>query len=67
MQKRTVIRTILDIFLDNAFVKTAAYIVNFCNEQRYYHKHELKFLRNVPINKIETSTVENNFLFKVNR
>ena len=67
MQKRTFIRTMLDIFFDNALVKSAAAFVNFCNEQRYYNRHELKFLKNMPINKVGNVPPENRFLFKVSK
>ena len=62
MQNRTFIRTMLDILLDNAIVKSIASFVNFCNEQRYYNQHELKFLRKMPINKVENN-YQNKFLF----
>ena len=66
MQNRTFIRTMLDIIFDNAIVKSIASLVNFCNEQRYYNQHDLKFLKNMPINKIEQKT-SNRFLFTVNK
>jgi len=67
MQKRTFIRTMLDIIFDNAIAKTVASLVNFCKEQQYYNRHELKFFKNVPINKIEVQPVQKKFVFKVNR
>ena len=66
MQKRTFIRTMLDIFFCNALAKTIASVVNFCKEQRYYGSHELKFLKNMPINKSETQT-SNRYVFKATR
>ena len=57
----------LDIVFDNAAVRTVASLVNFCKEQLYYNRSELKFLKNLPINKIETSAVQNKFVFKVNK
>jgi len=66
MQKRTFIRTMMDIFFDNAIVKTIASFVNFCNEQRYYNHHELKFLKNMPINKLmKENDYKKDFLFTV--
>lgn len=66
MKNRTFIRTMLDIFLDNALVKTIVSLVNFCNEQRYYNHHELKFLKNMPINKISTDDgYKKDFIFTV--
>ena len=56
----------LDIFFKNTLVKTIVSFVNFCNEQRYYSRHELKFLKNVPINNIEQKT-SNRFLFAANK
>lgn len=61
MQKRTFIRTMMDIFFDNAMVKSIASVVNFCNEQRYYGSRELKFLKNMPIN--NTCIDNNKYLF----
>jgi len=67
MQKRTFIRTMLDLIFDNAFVKTIASLVNFCNEQSYYANHELKFLKNLPIYKEEQKQAENRYVFKALR
>ncbi len=67
MQKRTFIRTMLDIFFDNAIVKAISSFVNFCNEQRYFNHHELKFLKKMPINNIEQKQTLNRFLFTVNK
>ncbi len=63
MQKRTFIRTMLDIFFDNAMVKSIASIVNFCKEQRYYGSRELKFLKNMPIDNISHKN-PNRYLFR---
>ncbi len=57
----------LDIVFDNAVVRTVVSLVNFCKEQLYYNRHELKFLKNLPINKIEVTPVQNKFVFKVNK
>ena len=67
MQKRTFIRTMLDIFFNNAIAKAITSFVNFCNEQRYYNHHELKFLKKMPINNIEQKQALNRFLFTVNK
>ena len=66
MQKRTFIRTMLDIFFCNALVKSIVSVVNFCKEQRYYGSRELKFLKNLPIDKVETQ-VSNRYVFKALR
>jgi hypothetical protein len=50
MQGRTFLRTMLDIFFNNVIVRTITSFVNFCKEQRYYHKKELKFLKKMPLN-----------------
>lgn len=64
MQNRTFIRTMLDILLNNAIAKSIASFVNFCNEQRYYNHHELKFLKKMPINNIvKDDKYQNKFLF----
>lgn len=57
----------LDIVFDNAIAKTLVSLVNFCKEQQYYNRHELKFFKNVPINKVEVQPIQNKFLFRVNK
>ncbi len=66
MQKRTFIRTMLDIFLDNAIARTIASLVNFCKEQRYYGSRKLKFFKNMPISKVENQ-ISNRYVFKAIR
>ena len=65
MQKRTFFRIMIDnLFVNNAFCKAIISLVNFCNEQRYYNQKELKFLKNMPLNKIGTKSVyKNKFIF----
>ncbi len=58
MRERTFLRIMLDIIFNNAFIKTIASIVNFCNEQRYYTGKELKFLKKMPLN---NSVDKNNY------
>ena len=68
MQKRTFVRTMLDIILSNAIVRTIASFVNFCNEQQYYNRKELKFLKKMPINKMaEHENPFNKVTAKVNK
>lgn len=55
-----------DIFFDNAVVKSVISVVNFCKEQQIYDTHELKFLKNMPINKVESQT-SNRYVFKAIR
>ncbi len=57
----------MDVFFDNAITKSVASLVNFCNEQTYFCQPKLKFLKNMPINKVEITPPENRFLFKVNK
>ena len=53
-----------NLFVNNAFCKAIISLVNFCNEQRYYNQKELKFLKNMPLNKIGTKSVyRNKFIF----
>ena len=59
MQNRTFIRIMLDIFLNNAIVKTIASFVDFLREQSYYNNKELNFFKNVPLNK----TTKNDYSF----
>lgn len=64
MQGRTFFRVMLDIFLDNAIVKSIVSLVNFCNEIRYYNRKELKFLEKMPINNISKDEYyKNRFIF----
>ena len=64
MQNRTFIRTMLDILFNNVIVKSITSFVNFCNEQRYYNYHELKFLKKMPINNIvKEDNYQSKFLF----
>ena len=65
MQTRTFVRKILDLFFDNAIVKTIASFVNFCNEQRYYNQKELKFLKKMPLNNnvVKNEYYKNRFIF----
>ena len=67
MQNRTFIRIMLDIFFNNALIKSIVSVVNFCKEQQYYNPHELKFFKNVPINRVDIQPVQNKFLFRVNK
>ena len=67
MQGRTFLRIMMDnLFINNAFGKAIIALVNFCNEQSYFHKKELKFLEKMPLNKREEySNFKNNkFIFK---
>lgn len=60
MQNRTFIRIMLDIFLNNAIVKTIASFMDFLREQSYYNNSkELNFFNNAPLNK----TTKNDYSF----
>ena len=65
MQGRTFLRIMLDnLFVNNAFSKTISALVNFCNEQSYFYKKELKFLKKMPLNKVSSeSNYKNKFIF----
>ena len=63
MEKRTFLRTMLDIFLNNNIVKTVVSIVNFCNEYQNFGYKKLKFSSKMPIKQLETSNYDNRFLF----
>ncbi len=67
MEKRTVLRTALDKFFDNALTETVASFVNFCNDSSFYNDKELKFLKKMPINNNEKPSYDNRFLFKVSK
>lgn len=66
MQKRTFLRIMLDnLFINNAFCKAIMALVNFCNEQNYYNQKELKFLKKMPLNKLDNkNSYQNKFIFK---
>ena len=54
MRGRTFLRIMFSkMFINNAFCKALINFVNFCNEQRYYNRKELKFLENLPLNNVK--------------
>ena len=57
MLGRTFFRKMLDKILNNVIVKTLVAFVNFCNEQRYYTRKEIKFSEKMPL----TSLVEKEY------
>ena len=69
MQGRTFFRIMIEnLFINNAFCKALFALVNFCKEQTYYNKKELKFLKKMPLNNIENQkTYEKRFLFNSNQ
>ena len=69
MQGRTFLRTMLDsILVNNAFCKAIVALVNFCNEQSYYNRKELKFLKKMPLNKTEQNIIyDKRFLFNTQK
>ena len=69
MQIRTFLRIMMDhLFINNVFAKTLFALVNFCKEQSFYRQNELKFLKKVPYNKLESkNTYQKNFIFKNNQ
>ena len=68
MQGRTFFRIMIDnLFVNNAIGKTIMALVNFCNEQSYYNKKELKFLQKLPLNKTtQKNKYDNRFVFNTN-
>lgn len=66
MQGRTFFRIMADnLFVKNAFCKAIGALVNFCNEQSYYGRKELKFLKKMPLKNIEQDSVyKPRFIFK---
>ncbi len=65
MQIRTFLRIMINnLFVNNALSKALASLVNFCNEQRYYNRKELKFLKKMPLNNImDKNTYSKKFIF----
>ena len=68
MQGRTFFRIMIEnLFVNNVFCKTIVALVNFCKEQSYYYRKELKFLKKMPLNKVENKTkYDNRFVFTSN-
>lgn len=68
MQGRTFFRIMIDnLFVNNALSKAIIALVNFCKEQSYYGQKELKFLKKMPLNKIEQNSVyDKRFIFNSN-
>ena len=53
-----------NLFVNNALCKALSALVNFCNEQSYYGKKELKFLKKMPLTKVEKNSVsQNRYIF----
>ena len=65
MQGRTFFRIMFNnLFVNNALCKAFIALVNFCNEQSYYNRKELKFLKKMPLNKVEQNQIYSKpFLF----
>ena len=65
MQGRTFFRIMIEnLFVNNALCKAVSALVNFCNEQSYYGRKKLKFLKKMPLNNIEQRTSYNSkFVF----
>ena len=58
MQGRTFFRIMINnLFINNAFAKALISLVNFCNEQMYNNRKELKFLKKMPLNTIKKNSV----------
>ena len=69
MRGRTFFRIMIDnLFVNNAFCKALLALVNFCNEQSYYGRKKLKFLKKMPLNNVEkTIPYKNKFIFDSTR
>ena len=65
MSGRTFLRIMLDnLFINNALSKSLITLVNFCKEQSYFNGKSLKFLKKMPLNKIENEGVyKTKFIF----
>ncbi len=67
MRGRTFLRIMFSkMFINNAFCKALINFVNFCNEQRYYNRKELKFLENLPLNNVKNNGYSKKFIFTNN-
>lgn len=70
MRGRTFFRIMIDnLFVNNAFCKALTSLVNFCNEQSYFERKELKFLKKMPLNKLkeEHYAYKNRFIFNTSQ
>ena len=69
MQGRTFFRIMIDnLFINNAIAKTIVALVKFCNEQSYYGRKELKFLKKMPLTKLKTDkSYQTRFIFNPNQ
>ena len=69
MQGRMFFRIMVDnLFVNNPVAKAISALVNFCNEQNYYGKKELKFFKKMSLNKVEkTSGYNKQFIFNGNQ
>lgn len=65
MRGRTFLRIMLEnLFINNTLSKAIIALVNFCNEQSYFAKKELKFLKKMPLTKTEQgNSYKNRFIF----
>ena len=53
-----------NLFINNPICKTIIALVNFCNEFTYLGQRKLKFLKKMPLNKKEDTTMySNRFIF----
>ena len=66
MQGRTFIRIMFDnLFVNNALCKAIVSLVNFCKEQGFYYKKDLKFSKKMPLDSIEVQKrYKNKFIFE---
>ena len=63
MSGRTFLRIMIDnLFINNPIAKTIIALVNFCNEQNFLYRKELKFLKKMPYNNIQEDTSYKNKL-----
>ena len=69
MSGRTFFRIMIDnLFVNNAFCKAIMALVNFCNEQSYYGQKKLKFLKKMPLTKVQTTqNYQSKFIFNPNQ
>ena len=56
-----------NLFVNNIICKTLMSLVNFCYEQSFFYKKELKFSKKMPLNKLECdNSYKTKFIFKSN-
>ena len=66
MHGRTFLRIMVDnLFINNAFARAIIALINFCKEQKYNNREELKFYQEIEFgdNIMSSNKIKTNFIF----